>query len=70
MEPAKFKVGNNVKFIDDADAMAGKVLSIGYTSEEGYTYKISSRHFDAAINDMVEGYKICREEELVAVKTK
>lgn len=70
MEAPKYEIGDQVKFKGDPDGMAGEVLSIGYTTEGGYTYKISSHYFDPAQNEMIDGYKICTEKELVQVKTK
>lgn len=63
----KFKVGDKVKFVDDADSMAGNVLSISWNSESGFVYVISSKYFDSEKHDMIIGSKICKEDELVAV---
>lgn len=70
MDAPQYKIGDKVKFKGDNDGIAGEVLSISYDSERGYTYKISSRYFDPALNDMVDGYRIGQEKELVSVKTK
>ena len=59
-----FTIDQQVKFSGDHDRMTGKVLSFSYDSETGYTYKISSKYYDADLNDMVEGIKICKESEL------
>jgi hypothetical protein len=65
MEQPKFKVGQKVKFKDDHDRLTGEVLSFSYDSEKGYTYKISSKYYDADLHDMVTGMKTCAEDELV-----
>jgi hypothetical protein len=64
MEP-KFALDQQVKFLNDHDRMTGKVISFSWDSENGYTYKISSRYYSVELHDMVNGIKICREEELV-----
>ena len=70
MDKPKFKVGKKVKFHTDPDGMGGVVKGFSYNSESGFIYTITSRYFDKEINDMVEGQKICREDELVEVKEK
>jgi hypothetical protein len=67
----KFSVGQQVKFVNDHDGLTGKVLSLSFHSANvtdeytGFEYRISSRYYDAALNEMAEGYKLCKEEELV-----
>lgn len=71
MEQPKFQIGQQVKFVNDHDRMTGKVLSTSFHSANvsdkytGWEYTISSKYYDAEINDMVEGIKRCKEEELV-----
>lgn len=65
MDQPVFQVGQKVKFSGDHDRLTGTVLSFSYDSETGYTYKISSKYYDADRNEMVEGIKICKESELV-----
>ena len=66
----KFKIGQKVKFANDHDRTTGEVLSLSFNSESasekesGWVYKISSKYFDPELHDMVEGHKICKEEEL------
>lgn len=65
MEAPKFTVGQKVKFSTDHDGHAGVIEDMTWSASEGYRYTISSRYFDSAINDMVVGHKICREDELL-----
>src|SRR5690349_19698704 len=71
MEQPKFKIDQLVKFKNDHDRMTGQVLAYSYHSanvtdnHSGWVYTISSKYYDAELHDMVEGHKICREEELV-----
>jgi hypothetical protein len=64
MEP-KFNVDQLVKFKEDHDRMTGKVLSYSWDSENGYTYKVSSRYYDVNEHGMIDGIITCREDELV-----
>lgn len=65
MEAPQFSVGQKVKFNSDHDSLTGQVLEIAYNSQTGYHYTISSRYYDAELNNMVEGVKHCTEAELV-----
>lgn len=66
----KFKVGQTVKAQGDRDQLAGEVIDMLYSSETGWTYKITSRYFDPEENKMVEGQRMCSEKELVLVEAK
>lgn len=63
MEQPKFKVGDKVKVKDDV-RMSGEILTFQYSPDTGYSYKVTSRYYDASINDMVEGVMTCKEEEI------
>lgn len=65
MDAPKFQLGQKVKFKDDPDRLTGEVLSVSYTTESGFMYKVRSRYFDTEQNNMVDGHITCREEELV-----
>jgi hypothetical protein len=70
----KFAIGQQVKFFNDHDRMTGKVLSFTFHSANasdeytGFEYRISSRYYDQELNEMIDGYKICKEEELQDMK--
>jgi len=68
MNEPKFKIGQLVKFINDDDTEAGDVLGFYYDPAFGYTYKISAREVDLVAKKVINGSKICREEELVSVE--
>lgn len=65
MEGPKFTIGQKVKFQNDDDREYGEVLSFSYDPQNGWTYKISGRELDHIAKDIVQGIKICREDELV-----
>jgi hypothetical protein len=64
MNAPVFEIGQKVKFTDDHDLMTGEVLEVSWNSVDGYSYKVSSRYYDATQNDMVDGFITCKEEEL------
>lgn len=67
MKP-KFEIGQKVKFVNDSDSEAGKVLAFSYDPNRGFVYQISSKEVDLAKKEVVNGVKSCSEKELVAVK--
>lgn len=69
MDTPKFKVGEAVKFTDDLDIEAGKVIEINYNSSVGFSYKISASYYDPDQHKMIDGFKNCLESELVLVST-
>lgn len=62
----KFKVGDKVKTINDPEI--GEVLDFSYDSAVGYTYRISSKEVDIINKIIVDGVKICKENEMEAAK--
>jgi len=69
MKP-KFEIGQKVKFVNDSDDEAGKVLGFSYTADRGFVYQISSKEVDLGKKEVINGIKSCSEKELVAVKSK
>lgn len=63
----KFEIGQKVRFIGDTENDAGEVLSLSFDGEN-WTYKISSKEVDHAKKEIINGIKICREDELVEIK--
>lgn len=63
----KYEVEQKVKVIGDPDALAGRIVEQFYKGEAGWSYKITSRYFDKELNEMVDGFKICGENEIEAV---
>lgn len=68
MTKNKFEIGALVKFENDKDADAGKVLSLSFDGE--WSYKITSKELDLEKKEVINGIKIGKESELVAVKSK
>ena len=62
----KFQIGDKVKFINDKDSEAGKVVAISQNEEEN-VYKITSSYYDFELSKVVDGFKTCKEDELVEV---
>ncbi len=69
MKP-KFEIGQKVKFVNDNDSEAGKVMSFSFSPDRGFVYQISSKEVDLAKKEIINGVKSCAESELVAVKEK
>lgn len=67
MNKNKFDIGELVRFVGDTDNDAGVVLSLSFDGES-WSYSISSKEVDHARKEIIEGVKICKESELVAVK--
>lgn len=63
MKQPKFEIGQKVRLINDTK-MSGNILSLSFDSDSGYTYKISSKYYDAEKNEMIEGVMICKESEI------
>lgn len=67
MKENKFEIGQKVRFIGDSENDAGEVLSLSFDGEN-WSYKISSKEVDHARKEIIEGVKICLEDELVEVE--
>lgn len=67
MNKNKFDIGQLVRFVGDSENDAGQVLSLSFDGES-WSYSISSKEVDHARKEIIEGVKICKEAELVAVK--
>lgn len=65
----KFEIGQKVKFIGDSDFDAGLVVGFSYDGEE-FTYKVSSKEVDHEKKEIIQGIKIGKKSELIAVKEK
>lgn len=68
MQP-KFEIGQLVKFVNDKDSDAGKVVSYSYDSENGFVYKITSKEVDMELKEILNGFKTCKEGELMEVES-
>lgn len=66
MKANKFNVGDKVKTINDPET--GEIMDFSYDSAVGYTYRISSKEVDIINKSIVDGIKICKENELEAVQ--
>lgn len=65
----KFEIGQKVKFIGDSDFDAGVIVGFSFDGSE-FTYKVSSKEVDHEKKEIIEGIKIGKQEELIAVKEK
>lgn len=65
----KFTIGQTVKFVNDPDKQAGQVLSYSFDGSE-FLYRITGRSVDVESQTVLEGIKVCRENELVEIKVK
>jgi hypothetical protein len=64
MDQPKYAIDQQVKFSGDHDRLTGTVKEIKWDSAKGFTYYITSKFYDLESNSMVEGVKICKEDEL------
>jgi len=66
----KYKLGDKVKFMNDADSLAGVIVSFSYdASIKSFRYSFTSKAFDVDSNSMIEGIKTCLEAELLPVES-
>lgn len=66
MTPALFELNQKVTLKAEENGKPKEIIKMTWTSEGGYLYALSSKYFDAKLNEMVEGEEIHREDELVA----
>lgn len=65
MDQPLYEVGQQVKYKEDNDRLTGVVKAVKWDSEKGFTYEITSKFFDGESFEIVEGLKICTQDELV-----
>lgn len=66
MNKNKFNIGDLVKFINDKDVDAGNIISMSFDGKE-WSYAFSSHEVDLEKKVVIQGVKLCKESELVAV---
>lgn len=67
----KYAIGDEVRFIGDHQRNYGKVLDFYYSADaQSWFYRITSRAVDNESMEVIEGVKICREDELQKVENK
>lgn len=64
----KFKVGDRVKEKNIKNSKTSEIISMFYSSENGFMYSLKSRVYSIHINDMIDGQTVHREDELSLVK--
>lgn len=63
MKPNKFQIGEKVKFINEPNSKSGEIVGLSF-GENGWIYTIKAKFVDMAAEEVVEGIKTGREDEL------
>lgn len=61
----KFKIGQKVKVLQDGEVCVVLRISV---NADGVSYTLSSKDWDSAKKEVIEGVKTCYQDELEAYK--
>jgi len=70
MKQNKFEVGDIVKEIGQPDSEGGVVTKLKYDSDIGFSYIFATKEVDHVKKEVIDGFKVCTEEELEVISVK